>query len=139
MTEMNRFSRDSLLDTNQISKELYRSVLLHENFQCFGPNHDISNKGLMKQISVWILHICSFSGKSILNLKSTRSPEQTSNIKYYISIQQDWSIFRLEQLEQNFPCRNYINQNQYPASVEPLWKFTQLLYILCNCLHKRLW
>ena len=33
-------------------------------------------KAFMKQISVWILHICSFSGKSILNLKATRAPHQ---------------------------------------------------------------
>ena len=71
---MNRFSRDCLLDTNQISKELYRSVLLHENFQCFQclPAVEKSIK----------LYICSFSGRSIPNLKSTRTPEQIEQLSF---------------------------------------------------------
>ena len=30
----------------------------------------------------WILCICSFSGKSILNLKSTRTPEQIEQLSF---------------------------------------------------------
>ena len=40
--------------TNFQEMAFYRSVLLHENFQYFGPNHDISifNKGLYSVDSV---------------------------------------------------------------------------------------
>ena len=110
----------------------------------------ISNKGLYSVDSVYLL----IFWQSILDLKATRAPQfyvftQLFGIEY-ITIQQEWGNFRLEQLEQNFPCRNYMNKNQWncifvlfcqnqcPASVEPLWKFTQILCVFCNCLHKEI-
>ena len=152
--QMNRFSRDWLLHTNQISKELYHSVHLSEKWTKWTDFNEITEINEIKEISdftqfskesllpfgvlawnfiyiskmnrfnrfywkisiifnVLVYQLCLvtwYSGKSIPNLKSTRSPEQTEEIAYLLTFL----------------------ENQYPASVEPLWKFTQLLCVFCN-------
>ena len=68
LRKMNIFHEiKEITDFNQFSKRaFYRSVLLHENFQCFGPNHDISNKGLYEADFCILTDI---SGKSIDPIK----------------------------------------------------------------------
>ena len=84
---MNRFQGISCLiskeqflvkNTNFSNQRPYRSVLLHENFQCFGPNHDISisNKGLYEA------DLSAFCGRSIL--ESTRAPQQTVYLQTFL-------------------------------------------------------
>ena len=56
-------------------------------FQCFGLSavKKIKETAYLHSftcISVWILHICSFSGRSIPNLKSTRTPEQIEQLSF---------------------------------------------------------
>ena len=55
--------------------------------------------------------------QSIPNLESTKS--QLFGIEY-ISIQQDWSNFPLEQLEQKFPCRNHMKLIKESVEHSPL-------------------
>ena len=131
---------------------LWRGPSNEQNFQCFqyfGLNHDISNKGLYE----WSRFLC-FCGKSIPNLKSTRSPEQTeetAHLQTFLEINTRLGIYaslgiytgNTGNLHISYSCPQWIEANfvwsskrkNFPVETVPtkintkhLWNLTQCNY-----------
>ena len=96
ITDSNGFLKESLLPF---------SALYMKIFNILAPIMIFLTKAFMnEQISVWILHICSFSGKSILNLKATRASQ------YYVFTQ----LFGIEYI--SIPALDSMHQIQWKYS-----------------------
>ena len=77
--QMNRFSRDFLLNFKREPSTVWCTCIIKS------PDFNVLVSIMIfptKAFIQWILCICSFSGKSILNLKSTRTPEQIEQLLF---------------------------------------------------------
>ena len=128
ISDFNQFSKESLIPFGVLT---WKIVYFHINWTDFSPNHDISNRPAWKE-SI-IVYLPSFLENSYQTWKLL-GPHS----KYYVftqlsGTQQPWILcikysgnpvnrgkFRLEQLEQNFPCRNHMKLIKESVEHSPL-------------------